>query len=292
MDKEILKQYKIKFFTRSFNLKLYTYSKGLYQDEGFPIVRLTDQTADGYFYTMLKDKDCDIAINVDEDAFIVNTDTLWELVGYVIENCYANAGCPDGGGWTTRNANPIITNPFFNVFNLKKIREKFSKEEIKHFDYQSVKKTLIERYPQDVMARPGDFERYDYEPYCNFFFWTAYNFQTLYLPTIRHEDGISTILLNHNGEVICMHSWYARFYNVPSFFVKFFQKNADMQKQRINNLIAETYEKRNLPMPEFSFWNKLTFVIDRIVRWCIKVPQRMAGWPKKLKKKFKKMRTK
>ena len=38
---------KIKFFTRSFDLRLYRCSKGLYEGLGYPLVRLTDCSADG-----------------------------------------------------------------------------------------------------------------------------------------------------------------------------------------------------------------------------------------------------
>ena len=78
--------YRIKFFCRSFDLRLYRLSKGLYESLGYPCVRLTDQTADGYFHTMLQDTDCDIAINVDEDCFLTNTDAVFELVDYAVEN--------------------------------------------------------------------------------------------------------------------------------------------------------------------------------------------------------------
>ena len=91
-------QPRIKIFTRSFDLRLYRLAKGLFCDwkdaEGNPIpcVRLTDQTADGYFYTMLRDKDCDIAINVDEDAFIVDHQAVLALVDTLLEGGYALVG--------------------------------------------------------------------------------------------------------------------------------------------------------------------------------------------------------
>lgn len=72
MDKNL----KIKIFCRSFDLRLYTLSEGLYETMGFPCVRLTDQSADGYFFTMLKDTECDIAINVDEDCFVCDPEAI------------------------------------------------------------------------------------------------------------------------------------------------------------------------------------------------------------------------
>lgn len=106
-------QPRIKIFTRSFDLRLYRLSKGLFRDwkdaEGNPIpcVRLTDQTADGYFYTMLRDKDCDVAINVDEDAFIVNPQAVLDLVGTLLEGGYANTSAAQ----TVTRPPPVATAP-------------------------------------------------------------------------------------------------------------------------------------------------------------------------------------
>ena len=115
---------RIKIFTRSANIELYSYSKKLTGNK-YPKVRLCNTTADGYFYEMLSDLECDVAINIDEDAFLIDEDALMDLVNYVVENNYANAGMPDGGMLQVRAFNPIITNPFFNVLNLKLFARNF-----------------------------------------------------------------------------------------------------------------------------------------------------------------------
>lgn len=286
-DKEYIKNKRVKFFTRSFDLKLYRYSCGLYNGlSDIPVVRLTDQSADGYFYTMLSDTECDIAINVDEDAFIVNIEAVLELANLVVEKGYANAGCPDGGGFCPRSGNPIVTNPFFNIFNLELIRTKFSKAGVKSVHYPDIKKQLIESFPPERLITKYDFDRYEYEPYYQFFFWLAANFNTLYLPSKRHCDGISTILLDNNGNELCMHSWFARFYNMPTIFVKLIQSDRGRQKQRIDRLIHEAYSIRNIPLPSFNIFDYLQFFSNNIIRWIIKVPQRISRWPYKLKRKL------
>lgn len=286
-DKEFLKNKRVKFFTRSFNLKLYRYSCGLYDGlSDIPVVRLTDQSADGYFYTMLAYKDCDIAINVDEDAFIVNIEAVLELADYVVEKGYANAGCPDGGGFCPRSGNPIVTNPFFNIFNLELIRTKFSKADIKSTHYPDIKQRLIAEFPPELLITRYDLDRYEYEPYYQFFIWLAANFKTLYLPSKVHSDGISTILLDNGGKELCMHSWFARFYNMPTIFVKLVQSDKGRQKQRIDRLIHEAYAIRNLPLPGFNLSDYIQFFLDSIIRWIIKVPQRIARWPYKLRRKL------
>jgi hypothetical protein len=280
---------RIKFFCRSFDLRLYRLSKGLYESLGYECVRLTDQSADGYFYTMLADKDCDIAINVDEDCFITNPDAVFSLVDYVLEEGISNAGCPDGGGWCPRGGNPIVTNPFFNVFNLKLLREQFSKSAVKSFDYLAHKESMISAYPVHMLyeGRKYDFDHTDYEPYYPFFFWQAFHTKTHYLKSMRHSDAWTTILYNQDGEEMCRHTWLARFYSVPSFLVKYWQPDAGMQKERIDSIIDESYGIRALPKPIFTMKDQVAFLTNKVVRWMIKVPQRVAGWPRKIKRRLK-----
>ncbi len=231
---------------------------------------------------MLQDLECDVAINIDEDAFVVNPQAMLDLVEFVVIHGYANAGCPDGGGGCPRSGNPLITNPFFNVFNLELIRTKFtSKKQIQTFNYETVKSEMIAKFPKEILQSTYDFDRWDYEPYYPFFFWLAYNFKTYYLPSQKHQDGISTILYNHQNLPICYHAWMARFYSMSSFVVRFIQKGAGKQKLRIDNLIRESYAVRGVQVLSFSVGDRLMFRFDKLVRWCIKVPQRVMGWPRK-----------
>lgn len=278
---------RIKFFCRSFDLRLYRLSKGLYESLGFPCVRLTDQTADGYFHTMLQDTDCDIAINVDEDCFLTNTDAVFALVDYAVENNIANIGCPDGGGYVPRGGNPLVTNPFFNILNLTLLREKYSKQAVKAFDYAACKQQMEADYPQEMLyeGRSYNFDNTDYEPYYPFFLWQAYNTRTLYLPSKQHADGWTTILYMPQGEEICRHTWLARFYSVPSFIVKHWQPNTGKQQARIDTIIDESYALVHKQRPVFTTKDEASFAWNFFVRWLIKVPQRIAGWPKKWKRK-------
>jgi hypothetical protein len=89
---------RIKIVSRSFDLKLYRLSKGLYPGIACSgIRRLTDRSADGYFYALLRDTSCDIAINIDEDAFITDPQAVNDLVALMLREGYANIGCADAG---------------------------------------------------------------------------------------------------------------------------------------------------------------------------------------------------
>jgi len=261
-----MEQPHIKIFTRSFDLRLYRLSKGLFENlkdaagNPIPCVRLTDQSADGYFYTMLKDTECDVAINIDEDAFIVDPQAVLDLVGTLLEGGYANIGCSDGDPATT-GRDKIVTNPFFNVFNLKLIRTKFDRK-------------LLERRIDDA------------EPYYPFFHWMAATFPTLYLPCRKHDDGITTIALHPDGRALCLHTWFSRFYSMPAWIVRRIQPEQGTQKARIDAVIREAYGLRGLPVPSFGPADQLAFAGNKVIRWIIKVPQRIARWPYKLKRKI------
>lgn len=261
-----MKQPRIKIFTRSFDLRLYRHAKGLFENlkdaagNPIPCVRLTDQSADGYFYTMLKDTECDVAINVDEDAFIVDPEAVLSLVDTLLEGGYANIGCSDGDPATT-GRDKIVTNPFFNVFDLNLIRSKFDRS---------------------LLVRRLD----DAEPYYPFFHWMAATFPTLYLPCRKHADGITTIALHPDGRTLCLHTWFSRFYSMPAWIVRRIEPEQGTQRQRIDAIIREAYALRSLPVPTFGPVDRLAFAGNKAIRWIIKIPQRVARWPYKLKRKI------
>ncbi len=253
---------RIKIYTRSFDLRLYRLSKGLYEDLGWSVVRLTDKSADGYFYSILKDSDCDIAVNIDEDAFLVAPDELKTLIKTVVDGGYANAGCPDGGSEAMpRSGDPRVTNPFFNILDLRQIRPVFNKSSLRR--------------------QPGDLE-----PYYPFFRWMADNFKTLYLPSAKHPDGISTILKDDKGHDLLLHSWFARFYSMPGWMIRRVQKGLPDQRSRIDALIDEAYSSRGMARPVPGPGDRLSFVLNDIIRWLIKIPQRISRWPGKLRRRL------
>ena len=197
-----------KIYTRSINYELYRMS-GHCLGLALPRVRLVNTTADGYFYRMLEDSYCDWAINIDEDAFVVNDKAILELLDYMQRNDYVNCGMSDGV--LVRPYNPAVTNPFFNILNLKAIRECFNSDEISGFDYEKHRNAILSKLPPSLQQ--VDEERMamtNEEPYYRFFLWLAYRFRTLYLDAEMHLDGISTILKNHEGQPILYHSWFSR----------------------------------------------------------------------------------
>lgn len=258
---------RIKFYCRSFNKELYLLSRTLYQETGYPCVRLTDQTADGYFFRMLEDEACDIAINVDEDCFISNLDAVLALAQKMDQEGWVNIGCSDAGPGVPRRGEAEVTNPFFNVFNLRQIRKSWNAyrliPELKKDSYKGI------------------------EPYYNFFHWMNRTFpgKTLYLDNSKHSDRISTLLYDAEGNHLCSHSWFARQFR-PSFLTRLFESNDAKgvnHAQRIDNLIQEVYAERGMQVPALSPIQLFGCRFDEVIRWSIKIPQRIANWPNKFR---------
>ncbi len=263
---------RVKFFCRSFSLELYRLSSALYRQAGYPCVRLTDRTADGYFYAMFDDKECDVAINVDEDAFVSDLNAVLDMAEMALREGYVNVGCPDAGPGMMRRGAPEVTNPFFNVFNLELIRTKW---EAGVMPAQLAKERAVGCL----------------EPYYPFFRWllAAFPNQTYYVSAHKHNDRITTVIATPEGRDFVMHTWFARFYR-PSVLSYLFEGNTTGSDHttRIDRIIDEAYRERSLSRPKFGVADKCAFACNGVARWGVKIPQRIAGWPRKLMSKFKK----
>lgn len=250
---------KVKIYTRSANIELYRYSQGLI-DLPYKRKRLYGTTADGYFYQMIADKDCDIAINIDEDAFVVDNAALQSLLEYVVENDIVCCGMRDGGVLPIRFCNPIIQNPFFNIINLKAIRKKFNREEIENFDYVAHKAELVKKLPKELQDYEG--LKYDnYEPYYHFFFWLALNFKLMFLDVEEHKDGYTTIVYNQENKPIVLHTWWSRE----------FGKNT-IHTPRIMAVINEAYTIQGKKLPYLCFvkmWRWFEYKSQQLNEWWI-----------------------
>lgn len=190
-------------------------------------VRLMGTSAEGYLYQLIADTEADWVVNIDEDAFVSNIGALERLIDYCIKNEYVNCGMPDGGVVHLRDGNPLVTNPYLNILNTKALREQFSMDKLNETPSK-------ERFTQtDLLVGSHDFSATDVEPYYPFFIWTSNHFKTLYLQATNHPDGESTVLYNHLGEEVLIHTWYSRFYNRDQFHTR-----------RIDNAFKEACDKQ------------------------------------------------
>ena len=208
-------------------------------------VRLLNTSADGYLYQVIADTEADWVINIDEDAFISNIGALEQLIEYCMKNGYVNCGMPDGGVVHLRDGNPLVTNPYFNILNTKALREQFSIEKL----VEAPDKNLFRQ--TDLLVGEYDFAATNIEPYYPLFIWMSNHFKTLYLKATNHPDGESTVLHNHLGEEMLIHTWYSRFYNRDRFHT-----------HRIDNAFNEACSKQGLRY-HTSFRDTLTCTLAR-----------------------------
>ena len=253
---------RIKIYTRSINLALYNRSM-FFLDLPYEKVRLTNTTADGYLYQLIQDTDADIIINIDEDAFVFDTNVLKNLIQYVIDNNYVNCGMPDGGVVHLRRMNPLVTNPYFNILNVSEIRKHFNT--FNPQDYSIHKEEYINNFPFNMLK--GEYKFVYYEPYYPFFIWLSQNFKTLYLNAENHPDGESTVLCDHNNHPFLIHTWYSRLYNVDKEHTR-----------RINNAVHECEQscKRTYkPMNNELINSIITYNLSQIKNYLKRIKKKM-----------------
>ena len=219
---------KIKIYTRSMNRVLYHKAMALctlpYKKE-----RLVGTTADGYLMQIIEDTEADWAINIDEDAFISDIEALKRLLEHCIDRGYDNCGMPDGGVVHLRDGNPLVTNPYFNIFNTKSLRDKISTLDL-------TERPQEERFAQrDLLVDDHNFQNVGEEPYYPLLIWMGNHCKTLYLKATTHADGESTVLCNHLGEPFLIHTWYSRCYNNDRFHTR-----------RINRAFREACTKQGI----------------------------------------------
>jgi hypothetical protein len=241
---------KIVIATRSMNRFLYRLSQ---KTVSLPYkrYRLCDTTADGYILELLK-IDADWVINIDEDAFVTNEDSIMSLLQYMKDNSYEVCGFPDGGVMKIRCHNPLIMNPFFNIFHLKSLRNKYTLMVEKN--YTAHKSEYEGKTPFGVMKEGYGYEYDFYEPYYPIFLWMNQNAKCLYLSAQEHADGFSTIALDQNDHPFLIHTWWSRAYGTDPFHT-----------ERINNAWCEAMGGAK-HIPHSSSWSRMLDHIDMVIR--------------------------
>lgn len=177
-------------------------------DLPYPKVRVTGASALGYLLAVVADETADIAVNIDEDAFVTDVSSLRGLVEYVTAEGFVNCGMPDGGVVPIRSHHPLVTNPFFTIMNTSSIRQRAREGEFKGFPV--IGNDYLEGHPARMLRTPYALD--SFEPYAEFYVWMARNFRTLYLSAEVHDDGISTVLNDHLENPFLIHTWYSRHY--------------------------------------------------------------------------------
>ena len=178
----------------------------------------------------------DVLVYLDVDCFpLVPADRLTAIAKWLRQSPYTYAGVPDGGMVCHRCGDPMVPNLFLTLFDLRKIRKFWRQgqviEHLGRLDYPEgatarrntlTAKLPVTDYPRlEVVRKDGmvPFSAFggSTEPYYNFFYWlTSHGAEPFYLrgddaPEID-GDGAATLVYDHEGRPLAVHSWFARAY--------------------------------------------------------------------------------
>ena len=207
--------YRIGIVTRSMNDDLYNKMRELYPSD-FKFIRVTDchgvEGAVNYLYKLVFMEEFDWVINIDEDFFTYDPSRITSLLDHMIDNDIDYCGISDGGMCIHRFHSPIVVNPFFNIFNTKKIREAL--DDINYVQNNFFFNESMLQYMPPIIKEGFPWVNDNFEPYYQFFYWLpCRGFKPLYLESYELPDeNISTIVKNHLGEEIGIHTWFTREY--------------------------------------------------------------------------------
>jgi hypothetical protein len=168
-------------------------------------------------------------LNLDEDCFLINKESVSKLIGFMEDNNYDYCGVQDGGSIPVRIHNPLVSNPFFNLFNVEKINKLQRDYYSKKYDVNVIKS----KYSSLVRFKHIKYDYDMYEPFYIHFFWLLENGLTPYFleaqefsrekyfvfaPVLRIVPYFNspTMIYDHEGMEIALHTWHSRFINYPN----------------------------------------------------------------------------
>jgi hypothetical protein len=215
--------------TRSMNDELYEMMLSLCPNH-WRFVRVLNSTATGYLdYLFTAEFGTKWVLNLDEDCFLFDPNEVIKLLKFMESDNYDYCGVQDGGSISVRVHNPLTTNPFFNLFNSEKILPLEKNYYSKRYELGSI----TEKYQQHIRFKEKDYKFDFYEPFYSHFFWLLENGLTPYFldaedfsqekyfviaPLLRIIPYYNspTLVRNHDGNAIALHTWHSRFMNYPN----------------------------------------------------------------------------
>lgn len=181
----------IEVFTRSINDELFKMMRMLIPEEvTVHQVKGMDKWEDALtFIEHVIGRGNEWAVIVDEDCFIHDWQSVIRIVNHMAEHGFSHAGMPDRGAVPHRTNRWTTLNPFFNVLHCSKLRY---------------------RGALDPIDQPAFNEVPEFEIFDNLYLqmWKVGN--PLYLKAATRSDGITTHLMDHEGNFFALHSWYSR----------------------------------------------------------------------------------
>jgi hypothetical protein len=208
-------------------------------------IKVRGASADGFLDYVFNTKfDTKWVLNLDEDCFLINYESIYKLIDFMENNDYDYCGIQDGGEIPVRIHHPLVSNPFFNLFNMEKI---YSLD--KNYYYKKyAPDEIAKKYSNLIRFNNGKLKYDFYEEFYKHFFWLLESGMKPYFieaKEFRQERyfviaplfrtipyyNCPTLLLDNDGIETAIHTWHSRYYHYPNI------KNA------INNCYRYAREK-------------------------------------------------
>lgn len=212
--------------TRSMNDELYEMMLSLCPSD-WKFIKVLNSTAEGYLDYIFSTKfETKWVLNLDEDCFLTNFNKIYELIKFMEENDYDYSGVQDGGSIPVRIHNPLVVNPFFNLFNTQSI---FPLEK-DYFDKKYNLNDLKNKYELYIRFTHSKYKYDFYEQFYSRFFWLLENGlkpyymecnpydkerYLVYTPLFRIIPYYNSpsMILDHKSTEIALHTWHSRYIN-------------------------------------------------------------------------------
>lgn len=212
------------------NIKLYEKMLLLSNPE-WEFIRVINSTAFDYLDFIFSYKfDAKWVLNLDEDCFLTDYLKINDLISFLEKNKFDYCGVQDGGSIPVRIHNPLVSNPFFNLFNVEKINKLEKKyNENKNYDLDYLKN----KYQQIIRFKHSEFKYDYYEKFYSQFFWLLEEGLIPYFNNATPFDkekyfviapigriipyyNSPTLIYDSNEEELAIHTWHSRFYHYPN----------------------------------------------------------------------------
>lgn len=213
-----------------------------------------------YMFKKLKGKGIEWLIMSDEDVIFIDSEAVFEMIRFMDENNYTVCGVRDGGMIPHRRQNPYAINTFFSILHFSEVEKIWNQEQVKKNQFIKEKE-----FSDDLTSLTFEYDPFSvYEPYYCFYFWLRRNTKKiLFLEAAVPfaEDDITNSVMDHKGNRLLYHTWYARAYSVNEKHTK----RIDAIFQTVTNEKLEYTKPIIFKDITFAFRKRISKFIAKVV---------------------------
>jgi len=190
-------------------------------------IKIEESSATGYLdYLFNTDFSTRWILNLDEDCFLTDYQNIHDLLEFMEKGDYGYCGVQDGGSIPVRIHNPLVSNPFLNLFDSKKILSLQRDYDEKNYSVDKIR----EKHQDKIRFLETEYKFDMYEEFYKHFFWLLENNLLPYFLKAEeyHKEkyfvisplfriipyfNSPTLVKDHLDRNLAIHTWHSRFIN-------------------------------------------------------------------------------